>query len=107
MEIIQCLGYHRPTADARAAMSTRSTQKTARKQHRPMADDVRERKREEIPAVAEALFFERGYAQTTVADIVDALGPRNPICITTSAAGTTFWSSCAGARRSPACKEKT
>jgi hypothetical protein len=62
MEIIQCLGYHRPTADARAAMSTRSTQKTVRKQRRSMADDVRERKTEEILAVAEALFFKRGYA---------------------------------------------
>lgn len=43
-----------------------------------MADDVRENKREEILAAAEALFFERGYAQTTVADIVAALGVTKP-----------------------------
>jgi AcrR family transcriptional regulator len=43
-----------------------------------MADDVREKKREDILAAAEVLFFERGYAQTTVADIVDALGVTKP-----------------------------
>ena len=59
-------------------MSTRSTQKTDKKQRRPMADDMRVRKREEILAVAEALFFERGYVQTTVADIVDTLGVTKP-----------------------------
>jgi AcrR family transcriptional regulator len=43
-----------------------------------MADDVREQKREAILAAAEALFFERGYAQTTVADIGAALGVTKP-----------------------------
>ena len=43
-----------------------------------MDDELRARKREEILAAAEALFFERGYAQTTVADIVGALGVTKP-----------------------------
>jgi len=59
-------------------MTASNKPRTVRKQRRLMADAVREKKREEILAVAEALFFERGYAQTTVADIVDALGVTKP-----------------------------
>jgi AcrR family transcriptional regulator len=59
-------------------MSASHNPTTARKQRRSMDDDVRERKREDILAAAEALFFERGYAQTTVADIADALGVTKP-----------------------------
>jgi len=63
---------------AMTAITATSKPETARKQRRSMDDDVRERKREEILAAAEALFFDRGYAQTTVADIVDALGVTKP-----------------------------
>jgi len=59
-------------------MTASSKPRTVRKQRRSMDDDVREKKREEILSAAEALFFERGYAQTTVADIVDALGVTKP-----------------------------
>ena len=59
-------------------MNQSSKPSTARKQRRSMDDDARERKREAILATAETLFFERGYAQTTVADIVDALGVTKP-----------------------------
>lgn len=59
-------------------MNESSKPSTVRKQRRSMDDDARERKREAILATAEALFFERGYAQTTVADIVDALGVTKP-----------------------------
>jgi AcrR family transcriptional regulator len=57
---------------------TTSKSHTARQQRRHMADEVRDQKREQILSVAEALFFERGYAQTTVADIVEALGVTKP-----------------------------
>ena len=59
-------------------MTAKSKPETARKQRRSMDDGMREKKREAILAAAEALFFERGYAQTTVADIVDALGVTKP-----------------------------
>jgi len=78
MEIIYRAVYHLPTASAKAAMTASSKPRTVRKQRRSMDDDVREKKREEILSAAEALFFERGYAQTTVADIVEALGVTKP-----------------------------
>ncbi|RYF01082.1 MAG: TetR/AcrR family transcriptional regulator [Oxalobacteraceae bacterium] len=59
-------------------MTASSKPAAARKPRRSMADDVREKKREDILSAAELLFFERGYAQTTVADIVDALGVTKP-----------------------------
>lgn len=52
--------------------------KTARQPGPSAADSLRDQKREQILAVAEAMFFERGYAQTTVADIVAALGVTKP-----------------------------
>ena len=64
-------------------MTASSTPRLPRKPRRSMADDVRENKREEILAAAEALFFERGYAQTTVADIVAAT-PASPTRIATA-----------------------
>lgn len=59
-------------------MNASSKPRTVRKQRRSMDEDAREKKREHILAAAEPLFFERGYAQTTVADIVDALGVTKP-----------------------------
>jgi len=59
-------------------MTVSSKSRIARQQRRSMADEVRDQKREQILSVAEALFFERGYAQTTVADIVEALGVTKP-----------------------------
>lgn len=59
-------------------MTESSKPRTARKPRRSMDDDTREKKREDILAAAETLFFERGYAQTTVADIVAALGVTKP-----------------------------
>ncbi|TFV95041.1 TetR/AcrR family transcriptional regulator [Oxalobacteraceae bacterium OM1] len=43
-----------------------------------LADDLRDRKRERILEVAEDLFFRQGYAGTTIADIVAALGVTKP-----------------------------
>jgi AcrR family transcriptional regulator len=78
LEISYQLVYYRPNPDTKAAMTASSKPRTVRKQRRSMDDEVREKKREDILAAAEALFFERGYAQTTVADIVDALGVTKP-----------------------------
>lgn len=45
---------------------------------RPIAGDARDQKRERILEVAEDLFFRRGYAGTTIADIVEELGVTKP-----------------------------
>jgi AcrR family transcriptional regulator len=59
-------------------MPDHASPKAARQQRLSMADSLRDQKREQILAVAESMFFERGYAQTTVADIVAALGVTKP-----------------------------
>jgi hypothetical protein len=66
-----------------------------------MADELRDQKREQMLWVAEALFPGCGYAQTTVADIVETPGVTKPFCIAASTARTTSSSSCAGALRCP------
>lgn len=43
-----------------------------------IAEDMHDRKRERILEAAEDLFFKRGYAGTTIADIVDHLGVTKP-----------------------------
>lgn len=43
-----------------------------------LTEDVHDRKRERILEAAEELFFKRGYAGTTIADIVDYLGVTKP-----------------------------
>ena len=50
----------------------------ARQHKQEIADGVRDQKRECILAVAEDLFFRNGYAGTTMADIVNALGVTKP-----------------------------
>lgn len=59
-------------------MTAASKPGTAKQNRSAMAGGLREQKREQILAVAEELFFQRGYAQTTVADIVEALGVTKP-----------------------------
>lgn len=44
----------------------------------PLAKGIHDQKREQILHVAEDLFFRRGYAVTTIADIVDKLGVTKP-----------------------------
>ncbi|MFC7516837.1 TetR/AcrR family transcriptional regulator [Herbaspirillum sp. GCM10030257] len=49
------------------------------RQHREMIlEEVHDQKRERILAVAEELFFQRGYAGTTMSDIVEQLGVAKP-----------------------------
>lgn len=43
-----------------------------------IADDIHDKKRERILEVAEDMFFHRGYAGTTIADLVDELGVTKP-----------------------------
>lgn len=50
----------------------------ARQHRQEIADDVHDQKRERILEVAEDLFFRKGYAGTTIADIVDELGVTKP-----------------------------
>lgn len=57
-------------------MKKSSTQRVQQRQ--AIAGDVHDRKREHILAVAEKLFFARGFAATTIADIVEQIGVSKP-----------------------------